>query len=217
MKRITVILILFASILVGCNQDAENQSSNTSISNADVNYDSIRIELENIHDLDQGYREKVSQMKKFDGELVKKMNDTDSLNHQRVVEILQNHGWIPKSKIGDKASEAIFLVLQHGDVETMEKYLEALKKLAAINEASNTNAALMEDRILMYRGKKQVYGTQATMRQKENGTSEYYIWAIENPQQVNQRRQEMGFKLTVEENADRLNAIYNPKEKLPKE
>ncbi|MEO0333545.1 MAG: hypothetical protein AAF223_17985, partial [Bacteroidota bacterium] len=82
-------------------------------------------------------------------------------------------------------------------------------------EANATSAAMMEDRVLMYEGKKQLYGSQASGRPKEDGSSEYFIWPIENPEEVNQRRAKVGFNSTVEENAARMNAIYNPNEELP--
>lgn len=75
------------------------------------------------------------------------------------------------------------------------------------------DAAMMEDRLLMYQGKKQVYGTQATSTVGKDGSMA--IWPIEDPEKVNERRKAAGFTNTIEENAQRLNAAYNPKEELP--
>ncbi len=75
------------------------------------------------------------------------------------------------------------------------------------------HAAMMEDRLLMYEGKKQIYGTQASSSSMSNGKS--FIWPIQNPKKVNQLRKEAGFDLTVEENAKRLGTVYNPDEELP--
>ena len=41
------------------------------------------------------------------------------------------------------------------------------------------------------------------------------IWPIENPARVNELRKKIGFTTSVEENAKRLDAEYNPDEKLP--
>ena len=58
---------------------------------------------------------------------------------------------------------------------------------------------MMEDRYLMNEGKMQVYGTQGMSN--DNGS---YIWPIENPETVNERRKEAGFTQTIEEYAKDL-------------
>ncbi len=194
------------------------------VSRSGTPYDSLRTVLEEIHDQDQVIREElVKYMQQGDSivpSLITQMNTTDSVNQIRVNQIISSYGWLPQSKIGDKAAEALFLVIQHSGLETMQGYLPLLKKAVETGEANATSAALMEDRILMYEGKKQLYGTQASSRPKEDGepshgSTEYFIWPIEEPEKVNQRRAEIGFDLTVEENAARMNAIYDPNEELP--
>jgi len=69
---------------------------------------------------------------------------------------------------------------------------------------------MMEDRLLTYEGKKQIYGTQAG-----DSTGAPYVWPIKDPDRVNELRKAAGFGLTLEENAERLDAIYNPKQELP--
>ncbi len=137
----------------------------------------------------------------------------DSANQALVKPILRKYGWLPKSKIGEKASEAIFLVIQHSDAELIRQYFPSLKDLASRQEANPTHAAMMEDRLLVNDGKKQKYGTQATSDSTTNGKA--YIWPVENPNIVNQLRKDAGFDLTVEANAKRLGAIYDPKRELP--
>jgi hypothetical protein len=87
------------------------------------------------------------------------------------------------------------------------------RAMAKQGEASATDAAKMRDRLLMFQGKKQIYGTQAAnWVRPEDGT---VIWPIEDAENVNKRRKEAGFKTTVEEYAKRLRAEYDPNEKLP--
>ena len=218
MKKITF-LILFLSSIIACQNT--NDSSKKVVDNSNsINYDSLKIEIEKMYDTDQGYRKKVSEMIKnkeaLDYDLVVKMNQQDSINQISIRNILDKHGWLPKSKIGEKAASAIFLIIQHSDVEVMEKYFPLFQEMVSKNEADKADAAMMEDRILMYRKKKQIYGTQASMRETEAGP-EYFIWPIENPVTVNQRRAEAGFENTVEDNAAGMNAIYNPNEPFPVE
>ncbi|MEM9834650.1 MAG: DUF6624 domain-containing protein, partial [Bacteroidota bacterium] len=179
----------------------------------------LRTVLEEIYDLDQEVRiDFVERTQRGDTSLsaVKaKMREVDSANQVEVKKILTEYGWLPQSKIGRKAAGTLFLVIQHADLETMRQYLPLLKSAVEAGEADATSAAMVEDRVLMYEGKKQLYGSQASGRPKEDGTSEYFIWPIQNPEEVNQRRAEVGFNSTVEEYAENLNAIYDPNEELP--
>ncbi len=136
------------------------------------------------------------------------MQQTDSANQVKMKFILLRYGWLPKSKIGEKASDAIFYVIQHADTNLIKTNLPTLKKLAKQDEAWKTHAAMMEDRLLMYRKKKQVYGTQAASNAFTKG--KMVVWPIEISKKVNQRRKKAGFEMTVEENAKRLGATYNP-------
>ena len=64
--------------------------------------------------------------------------------------------------------------------------------------------ATMLDRQLMNDGKEQPYGTQV---RSYNGQPPF-VWPIQGPAQVNQRRRQVGFKDTVEENAAVLGVAY---------
>lgn len=182
-----------------------------------VNYDSLKARLEKMYTLDQEIRRVIIDSIGIDspgvGKYFAEMHEIDSINQQHLKEILANHGWLPQSKVGEKASDAIFYVIQHSDIELMQKYFPQLKELAAMNEAKLTHAAMMEDRLLMRHGKKQKYGTQAsgTLREDEK----FAIWPIENPDSVNLLRKNAGFELSVEENAQRMNAVYDKNERLP--
>jgi hypothetical protein len=103
--------------------------------------------------------------------------------------------------------------VQHAELDFKEQYFPQLKRLAENGEAKKTLCAMLEDRILMMNGKKQIYGTQANNNLRTD--KKFAIWPIENPQAVNELRRKIGFDTTVEENARKLNAEYRPDEKLP--
>lgn len=88
-----------------------------------------------------------------------------------------------------------------------------MEKLAKRGEASMIDAATMRDRLLMFKNKKQIYGTQAANWIRKDGST--VIWPIKNPAKVDMLRKSAGFKYSVSENAIRLHADYNPKENLP--
>jgi hypothetical protein len=183
------------------------------IRSPDVPYDSLRLVLEQLYDSDQGVRRKLASASGEEfGKVIEEMQKVDSVNRHQITMILKDYGWLPKSKIGEKASDAIFFAVQHAGLELMKTYLPQLKKRARKKEARKIHAAMMEDRVLMYEGKRQLYGTQATSLGPGNKT---FIWPILKPENVNKRRKKAGFDLTVEENAARMDAIYNPEEKLP--
>lgn len=208
--------LVFLLLLAGC-QSSLKSASTPSTEKKQPDFALLRIELEEIHDVDQGIR-------KVDWDTIatreasiaysKKMIAIDSVNQAKVIPIIEQYGWLPKSKVGDKAASAIFYVVQHSSLETIDKYLPLMETLAKQGEASSTDAAKMRDRLLMFQGKKQLYGSQAASWVRPEGGQ--VIWPIEDVENVNKRRKEVGFKTTVEENAKQLGAEYNPDEQLPK-
>lgn len=198
-------------MLTGCGWVTDNSKLQHPTADS-VPYDSLSAVLEEIYEADQRIRiELMDAMGGDVGDLFHRMAQIDSANQAKINCILSDYGWLPQSRVGEKAASAIFLVVQHGGKAMIEKNLPALKKLAGENEAKTTHAAMMEDRLLMYEGKKQIYGTQAS----SDSTGASYVWPVADPDRVNELRKAAGFELTVEENAARLNAIYNPKLELP--
>jgi hypothetical protein len=213
MKSIQTLIILL--LLAGCQSSVDTDST-VAMEERQPDYTLLRAELEKIYDLDQGIRsidwDTISSPEASIAFSMKVMA-IDSVNQTRVIPILEQHGWLPKSKIGEKAASAIFYVVQHSNTATIEKYLPQMEALAKQGEASATDAAKMRDRLLMFQGKKQIYGTQAASWVRPEGG--HVIWPIEDADNVNKRRREVGFTTTVEENAKQLGAAYDPKEELP--
>ena len=56
--------------------------------------------------------------------------------------------------------------LQHADYAYQKKYYPSVKEAERKKEIDASNVALLEDRILMREGKKQIYGTQLTWNEK---------------------------------------------------
>ena len=207
--------IVILSLLAGCQSSVDN-ASDTSMGEQQPDYAALQRELEEVYDLDQSIRNiDWDTLSSPEASIAysKKMMAVDSVNQTRVIPILEQYGWLPESKIGEKAASAIFYVVQHSNTETIEKYLSQMEALAKKGEASATDAAKMRDRLLMFQGKKQLYGTQAASWVRAEGGQ--VIWPIEDVENVNKRRKEVGFTTTVEENAVRLNAQFDPNEELP--
>lgn len=209
MKTYIFILILLA--IISCSPKPSGDFK-------ELDYASFRFSLDSIMELDQKIRKQISEAMESDtplpSRIFKEMEEVDSSNQVWLKMKLDKYGWPEKSKIGEKASRAVFLVIQHAELPDIEKYYPQLNSLAENWEASKVHAAMMLDRMLMYQGKKQVYGTQASSLLREDGS--WVIWPIETPEDVDARRKEAGFTNSVKESAETMDAIYNPEELLPK-
>lgn len=211
MRLLIFALILFL-LLQSCNSKPQKRIT------TDINYDSLRLVLEEMRNQDQEIRRILVDSLAFDsphaGPFIKQMLDIDKSNQKNIKIILEKYGWLAESKIGKTAAEAFFYTVQHADVALIDKYFSDFKRLADVGEANPLHCAMMEDRLLMYKGKKQIYGTQAADFRADK---KWAIWPIENPESVNERRAKLGFKTTVEQDAKGMDSIYDPNEKLPEE
>lgn len=145
---------------------------------------------------DQMYRMQIDSVQKNYGtdspewkELIGKMTETDSINTIIVTGILDSISWAGKSVIGAEANSAIFLVIQHANLIVQEKYLPLMREAVRDGNASASSLALLEDRVLIRNGKKQLYGSQIGF---DKETNKNYVLPLEDPDNVDKRRAEMG-------------------------
>ncbi|WP_239022869.1 DUF6624 domain-containing protein [Pontibacter mangrovi] len=141
--------------------------------------------------------------------LWQEMREIDEENKKAVIAMIEEHGWPGKSMVGPQASSAAFLVIQHipqEEKEIMEKYLPLLREAANNGEAEKSQLALMEDRVLMYNGKPQLYGSQLKMN---NETGQYELHPIEDEANVDKRREEMDME-PLADYVKRFGLEYNP-------
>ncbi|MEO5943584.1 MAG: DUF6624 domain-containing protein [Ferruginibacter sp.] len=113
---------------------------------------SIKNQLALILEQDQKTRTK--------GDSVKFMHQIDSLNLVQIEKIISLYGWPGKSFVGRSGNNTVFLAIQHSRLEIQEKYFPLLKASIAENESNPSALALLQDRILIQQGKKQIYGSQ---------------------------------------------------------
>lgn len=172
---------------------------------------SLKQRLDSIAVLDQKYRllmqaKSLEERKKlgekmglseaeYSGDLTQMQSVLDSVNMVFVEKYFREKGYPGKSAVGEESSLVAWNVLQHNP-DKIPLYLPLVKKAAETGEIPKTSAAMMEDRYLMMEGKPQIYGTQGMSYDDARGS---FIWPIENPEKVNERRKEAGFDETVEE------------------
>jgi hypothetical protein len=140
---------------------------------------------------DQKYRMRTTEIEKYNGDikgLLKKMNQTDSINLSKVANIIDKYGWPGEDIIGRQGSSTLWAVIQHSSIENQLKYLPLMREAVNRGNARTTQLALLEDRILTNQGKEQIYGTQ--VRTDSLGKTEFF--PIKDERNVNKRRFSVG-------------------------
>jgi hypothetical protein len=160
----------------------------------------IARQLERIHDEDQKYRATSDW---------KQVARADSLNQIEVIRILDTLGWLGEEQIGLKANSALFLVIQHAELSTQQKYLPMMQKAVNERKARPSDLALLEDRVLMRQKKKQLYGSQLM----KGETGGWIIYPIEDANNVDVRRAKVGLE-PIAEYAGHFGLTWNLEEHI---
>ena len=109
----------------------------------------------------------------------------DAENQRVVFGILDAGGW-PEG-LSEEANSAIFLVVDHADVEAQKRYYRDVAKAARRGVIGRSSQLTLRDRILMYEGKRQVYGTQTVSFARGDSTV-CYVWPVARPKSLDRRR-----------------------------
>lgn len=161
------------------------------------NFDKPLVEiLESIYQEDQQYRQQIGEVEKEYGRDSDEMkahwktiSHADSLNLIKVREILDDRGWLGSEIIGQQGNATLFLVIQHADLAVQEQYLPMMREAVTKGNANPSSLALLEDRVALRKGKRQIYGSQIG---RDPETGDYYVSPLEDPDNVDQRRASMG-------------------------
>jgi hypothetical protein len=151
--------------------------------------------LDTIYKDDQSYRMELGKLVKLKAQpsqidsvrniIVKK----DSINLLKVNEILKQYGWLGPQDVGVNGSQGIFLVIQHADLATQKRYLPLIRQAEKDGKTLSSNLAILEDRMAMREGRKQIYGSQGF---KDKVTGKSYIYPVMDVDNLDQRRKAMG-------------------------
>jgi hypothetical protein len=164
---------------------------------AEANFDKPLVAmLDTIYQEDQKYRHQIKEIEEKYGWDSHQMRthwemiiEKDSINLVKVTKILDERGWLGEDVIGHQGNTTLFLVIQHADLETQEKYLPMMREAVIKGNASASHLALLEDRVALDKGEKQTYGSQIGLDQK---TGAYYVLPLIDPDNVDERRAEVG-------------------------
>ncbi len=124
-------------------------------------------------------------------DLINQIEELDKKHAQRMHEILDHYGWPGIDRVGNKGSNAAWLLIQHADHDILlqQRALQLMEKEVKNANASEIDFAYLVDRILINSGKPQKYGTQL---QELNG--HLVPKPIEDETTVDQLRKEVGMQ-----------------------
>jgi hypothetical protein len=160
--------------------------------------------------LNQSLAEELLRMAEIDQAMrMKVINDgaewdssVDKASQSRLMEMVDSDGWPTIPKVGARASNAAWLLVQHApSLKFMEQCLEIMEALPP-GEIRPANIAYLKDRVLMMNGKPQIYGTQFQSTGKE-----MHVYPIEDAERVDERRASVGLG-TFAENEARIRELY---------
>lgn len=217
MKNWIYIVVLMISFLA-CDS-AKNESTKTELVTQPLNTKLMAV-LDSMGHLDQLHRSAMGDLADKYGWNSPQMDSLwtlqrkiDGRNILLLEEIIEQYGFPGRSLVGEGGSRNAFLILQHSGSETMDKYYELVVKAGENNELAMNRVAMFQDRVLMNRGEKQIYGTQIRSERLTNPETgetydSSYVWPIENPAEVNERRLSVGLDTPIEEYAAGFGVIY---------
>ena len=127
----------------------------------------------------------------------------DQRHTNRMKELVKQIGWPTVSKVGHEAAHAAWLLVQHADHDVdFQKKCLTLMKSELETEVERRCIAYLEDRVRVNLGQPQLYGTQF-----DEVDGNFVPRVIENPEQVDERRLQMGLG-TLQEGIEEMYDAY---------
>lgn len=149
--------------------------------------------LEKVYKNDQKPREHLLDLSKLSTDEIlhyhELVSQVDSTNQKIVSSILDNYGW--PTNISRKANKAIWIVIDHADLDYQLKYIDMVQEQANLGIVSKSDYAVLYDKLLKNLGKPQKYGTQiytSIVLVGETMTDCTYLWPVENGEQLDSLR-----------------------------
>ncbi len=150
------------------------------------------------------------------------MEQVHNENSKELQKIIKKHGWPSKAIVGDQAAYAAWIIVQHAisQPEFQRSSLIKLKEEMIKNTIDPSWVAMLEDRIKVFEGNPQTYGTQFDW--DEDG--QLSPLPIAEPQKVDSLRRSVGLspmsekieKIRTRAKINNENPPRNPAEKKKK-
>ena len=141
------------------------------------------------------------------------MKGVHDRNAARLEDIVKEHGWPGKSKVGDEAAHAAWLILQHAIAhpQLQRKCFPLLVEQVEAGEISPVDMAMLEDRIRCFEGRPQRFGTQFDWDEKKLMNP----LPLDDISLVEERRKKIGLRPLKEEIIVKRKETAESKEQPP--
>ncbi|WP_373492674.1 DUF6624 domain-containing protein [Aquiflexum sp.] len=151
-----------------------------------MDYKSTAERIIDLKNADLALRDKLVQNGQLSKGYNEEMKELHNRNAKTLNEIIDTIGYPTLDKVGKEASEATWLIIQHsiGQPEFIKKCAELLEIAVREKKADPINLAYLTDRIAVFEGKPQLYGTQFDWDE----IGELSPNPIDNLNKVNKRR-----------------------------
>ncbi len=200
---VRLMLIFFVMFLGALSSPAQSPVQEV----GDEKEPELRKELVRMVTEDQNTRGEFDRFRKEHGLMVDlviahRMQQGDEKRTFRLKEIVATYGWPGRSLVGSEAEGAAYLLIAHAvkdsatgapDVAFQRLSLDLMSKMPPC-EVENTHLASLTDRVLLYEGKKQMYGIMLTRNEK----GEKVPQPIEDEANVDKRRAKLGLQPLAE-------------------
>lgn len=135
-------------------------------------------------------------------------------NARRLQEIISQIGWPTREQVGEEASQAAWLIVQHAISFPlfMKNCLVLMKEQEKAGTINPVNVAFLSDRIAMYENRPQSYGTQFVRNNQGRLVSHELDASIDK---VNQCRQKLELNTVAERLAELTTQMSVRQEKQP--
>lgn len=161
-----------------------------------MKYQDIATQIINLKNADLQLRDQLIQSRELDKGYHPEMEQLHNQNAALLNSIMDNIGYPTIDKVGEEASNAAWLIIQHaiGQPLFMKKCAQLLAQAVSEQQAHPQNLAYLTDRIAVFEDRPQLYGTSFDW-DKEGVLSPNLF---DDRAKVNQRRAAIGLN-TLEE------------------
>jgi hypothetical protein len=151
----------------------------------------LRSELIAMRAEDMRVRAELVAANELGGAYVPRMEAVHVKNAARLKEHIDRHGWPAEDIAGKDGSEAAWLIAQHaiGDPEFQRRALRLMHDCTIDGRIPAWHAAYLEDRIAMYEGRPQRFGTQWIDDPRDGRIRP---WRLADAERVNELRTSVG-------------------------
>jgi len=137
------------------------------------------------------------------------MVELDAAHVERLRAIIRAQGWPGTSQVGPDAADAAWLIAQHGDAQFLREVLPLMERAVTTGDLPPSQLALSVDRLRILDGRKQLYGSQLTLK---GGKCE--LLPVEDPSGVDDRRKHVGLE-PLQEYRARLCRLHERRSRPP--